>query len=183
MQQKRVLIGNAYYTLTALNTGRVLSLLDIIEEVDKGAGMDYRAVITLALMDSFKKVHYDLKDDFLKAHFKDEELIPLFNDLLELSGLKSKSNSEPNSEMIEWSEIYAHLSACTGWTPKQIDEETTLNDIIALNKYYEDHPPTHTMIAAYLGIKPKDKEVKTLEDFIGDFLSAGGKIDGVPTQQ
>jgi capsule polysaccharide modification protein KpsS len=180
MQHKRVLIDNYYYTLTALSTGRVLSLLDVIEDIQNGISMDYESVVVQIITESLKKVHYDLKDGFIKNHFKDEALINLFNDLLELSGLKPHGEDK-NDEPVEWSEIYAHLSACTGWTPKQIDEETTLNDIVALNKYYESHPPVHTMVAAYLGIKPKEKE-KSLQDFIGDFLSAGGKIDGVPTQ-
>lgn len=163
MKQKRVLVGNFYYTLTALSTGRILSLLDIIEEIQNGSGMDYTFLVIKTIHDSFKKEHNDLSDTFIKDNFTDDELVKLFNDLLKLSGLK-QTESE-NKEPARWDEVYAHISACTGWTPKQIDEDTTIDQIVALNKYYEDHPPIHILVAAYMGYKQNVK-TQTIEEFM-----------------
>ena len=163
MRQKRVVIGNYAYTLTALSTGRILSLLDIIEEIKNGEALDYKHIVISTVQDSFSKVHPDLKDGFVESI--DEELITkLFSDILELSGLEKKEGAD--GEKADWLEIYSHLIACTGWTPRMIDEQTTLYEIIALNEYYSKHPPMHILHAAYVGFEYKPPSVQSVDDFI-----------------
>jgi hypothetical protein len=45
---------------------------------------------------------------------------------------------------------------CTGWTFDQVGEQFDLPRLKAMQSYWEGNPPTHIMIARYLGIKPKE---------------------------
>jgi hypothetical protein len=171
MKQKRVLVGNFFYTLTALSTGRILSLLDVIAEIQNGSGMDYTFLAMKTIFESFKKEHHDLADNFIQENFNDEALVDIFNDLLALSGLTQSEGD--NKEPIKWDEIYAHISACTGWTPRQIDDDTTIDQIVALNKYYEAHPPIHILAAAYMGYKHKEPDSQSVDDFIANYNNKG----------
>jgi hypothetical protein len=40
-----------------------------------------------------------------------------------------------------------------------------------MNRYWDDHPPLHFMVAAYLGIKPKTASKGNAEDIVS-FLGA-----------
>lgn len=59
--------------------------------------------------------------------------------------------------MIDWGDLYAHVIACTGWTWCYIADHLDLPRLEALNKHWANSPPVHSMVAAYLGIKPKEK--------------------------
>ena len=59
--------------------------------------------------------------------------------------------------MTDWGEIYAHLVACTGWTWDYIAENVDLPRLESLNRYWDQFPPLHVMVASYLGLKPKPK--------------------------
>lgn len=61
------------------------------------------------------------------------------------------------------------MVACTGWTWDYVADEIDIDQIIALNKYYAENPPTHLMIKAYLGIGEK-KKAEDEQDF-GQFMS------------
>jgi len=68
--------------------------------------------------------------------------------------------------LTDWGELYAHVIAVTGWTWDYIAEHVDLPRLEALNRYWTQLPPLHLMVAAYLGIKPKEKEpiIKDLHD-------------------
>ena len=51
--------------------------------------------------------------------------------------------------------MYAHLATSLGWTWQYIRRHVNIPMVESLNKYWEGCPPTHIMVAAYLGIKPK----------------------------
>jgi len=165
MRQKRVIIGKFVYTLTALSTGRTLSILKDIEDIKNGAEIDYKFIVVSAIKDSFIKVHTDLKDGFVES-IEESLLVSLFNDVLELSGLEKSEKS--GGEPVDWLEVYSHLIACTGWTPRMIDEQTTLYEIVALNEYYAKHPPMHILHAAHVGFEYKPPKVQTIDDFIAN---------------
>jgi hypothetical protein len=78
--------------------------------------------------------------------------------------------------------------SATGWTYEQV-EALTLPRLNELTDYWEQVPPVNVsanqirmIIRSYFKIKDDPKtgeaeEVKTLEDFIGDFMAAGGGIN------
>lgn len=51
----------------------------------------------------------------------------------------------------------AHVCACTGWTWDYVLEHVDIPRLEALSNYWSDHPPLQWMVAAYFGIKPKNK--------------------------
>lgn len=60
--------------------------------------------------------------------------------------------------------------------------------VLAMNRYWEKHPPLHLMVAAYLGVTTQsgsetqdfkteaDNSASDLEHFMEMFSAAGGKI-------
>lgn len=77
--------------------------------------------------------------------------------------------------------------AATGWTWEYIDENMTLPRLAVMNKHWNVAPPVHISLARLNGAllekapeaeKADGGDNKGLQDFIGDFLSGGGKIDG-----
>ena len=63
-----------------------------------------------------------------------------------------------------------------------IDARLTLPRLAALREYWEDHPPLHLMVAAYLGIKSKrprkTKRNESLSALTAAFAAAGGTVSG-----
>lgn len=57
-----------------------------------------------------------------------------------------------------WGDIYAHLSACLGWTWDYIDNNMTMSRLEAYKKYWQKNPPTHQLVASYLGYEYQDKQ-------------------------
>lgn len=51
----------------------------------------------------------------------------------------------------------------------------TLPRLYALSDYWREHPPTHLLIAGFLGYKskPKENEEPELDDLISAFTDAG----------
>lgn len=49
----------------------------------------------------------------------------------------------------DWPLVYGHIATATGWTYHQIDQ-LTLWEANELFAYWQDYPPTHTLVAAYL---------------------------------
>jgi hypothetical protein len=43
-------------------------------------------------------------------------------------------------------------------------DELTVPRLMALNRYWANHPPVHIMIAAYLGVKPRETRKNTEHD-------------------
>jgi hypothetical protein len=58
---------------------------------------------------------------------------------------------------MNWSEIYAHVVASTGWTWDYVSEHVDLPRLNAMNEYWAQFPPVHIMVAGYMGYKPKEK--------------------------
>jgi hypothetical protein len=54
--------------------------------------------------------------------------------------------------------LYAHVIACTGWTWDYISEHVDLPRLESMNRYWEQFPPLHVMVAAYFGITPKKQQ-------------------------
>lgn len=74
--------------------------------------------------------------------------------------------------------------AYTGMTWDQVLDDLDLIRLKAINTYWADHPPTHILVANYLGIKPKtNNEPKTPvnDDNVHELVNAiGGMVTGRP---
>lgn len=62
----------------------------------------------------------------------------------------------------------------------------TLPQVEELLDYWQDHPPVHVLVAAYLGFEPpKTVEQQWAEgamspaDFLAHFQATGGRIEGM----
>ncbi len=77
--------------------------------------------------------------------------------------------------------MYGHIATATGWTLTQI-EQLTLWDVNDLFDYWQDHPPTHLLVGAYvLGGSRKGKpgqgsQHNNLNELKQMVASAGGGI-------
>jgi hypothetical protein len=70
--------------------------------------------------------------------------------------------------------IYSYLIASTGWTWDYIDANMTLPRLYALSHYWNDNPPLHILVAAFLNVKPKVKaEEQSIDQLFSDFAAAG----------
>lgn len=70
--------------------------------------------------------------------------------------------------------------ACTGMTWDQVLDDLDLVRLQAINQYWAEHPPTHILVAAYLGVKPSPKSdstdvdeesLKTLVENVGSMFN------------
>lgn len=43
----------------------------------------------------------------------------------------------------------------TGWTWDYIAEHVDVPRLLAINKYWDAHPPVHLLVAGYMGYEPK----------------------------
>lgn len=71
--------------------------------------------------------------------------------------------------------IYSHLAASFGWTWDYIDKEMTLPRLYEINRYFENHPPVHILLAAFMGVKQKPtmKKEEDLDAMIAELSQAG----------
>lgn len=89
---------------------------------------------------------------------KKGELDALINAIPTLCHLKPAPEKGGKLE-INWGEIYIHLSvSCPGWTYDYIDNNMTLSRLEECQDYFKKFPPTHQMVAAYLGYEPENKQ-------------------------
>ncbi len=56
----------------------------------------------------------------------------------------------------DWDAIIAYVCHMTGWTWDYVESTLTVPRLRALQKEWLRHPPLPLMVAAYLGIKPKE---------------------------
>ena len=66
---------------------------------------------------------------------------------------------------MDWDALYAHLITSLGWTWDYIDEHMTLPRLTVLSAYWQNHPPTHIALAAFLDIKPTPKTRPGMPEF------------------
>ena len=45
-----------------------------------------------------------------------------------------------------------------------------------MNRYWEDHPPTHILVAAFMGVKPKKKGKPDIDQMIAEFAGMGFEV-------
>lgn len=85
------------------------------------------------------------------------ELSALLQAVPDICGLKPapRQGVQPTDN---WGDVYAHLSACCGWTYDYIDNHMTLSRLNEYRAYWSKHPPTHQLVAAYLGYEYQDKQ-------------------------
>lgn len=51
---------------------------------------------------------------------------------------------------------------------------------MGMNRYWRKFPPAHICLKAGFGLEVKEPEpVNTFDDFVRDFIGAGGKIGGI----
>jgi hypothetical protein len=46
---------------------------------------------------------------------------------------------------------------CTGWTYSYVEEELDMPLLVMLAEEWEENPPVHMLLAAFMGYKPKSK--------------------------
>ena len=64
------------------------------------------------------------------------------------------------------------MATALGITPSAVREDMTLQDVIDLHDYWQDHPPVQWMVQAYLGIKPKEAQSLNV-DQLNAFATTG----------
>lgn len=73
----------------------------------------------------------------------------------------------------------------TGWTWEQVRQEMTLPRLRTMQRLWARHPPTHILVAGYLGYKPdaddpapaaKDETTQDLGELFQLFPAAGGIV-------
>lgn len=73
-------------------------------------------------------------------------------------------------EEICWGDLYGGIATATGWTWDTIDN-LSLPQVEELYAYWAKHPPTHILVAAYMGIKPKGETRRPTEQDLSEFIA------------
>ena len=82
----------------------------------------------------------------------------------------------------DWPFIYGHLATATGWTLTEIGE-LTLWDVSDLFGYWQENPPTHVLVAAYLGLgrsklsRNNSRGKDSFEELAQAVIAAGGSVN------
>lgn len=90
-------------------------------------------------------------------HLKNGELAALLQALPDLCGLKPVAANSKTGET-RWGDLYAYLSAYFGWSYDMIDHQMTLSRLEEYRDYMQKHPPTHELLAAFMGYEYQDKQ-------------------------
>ncbi|HET9183252.1 MAG TPA: hypothetical protein VFP59_14035 [Candidatus Angelobacter sp.] len=81
---------------------------------------------------------------------------------------------------MEWPFVYGHIATATGWTFAEIDR-LTLWEANDLFTYWQDYPPTHVLVAAYLGLsrsrsRKSSRASSDFEELAQAIIAAGGSV-------
>ena len=94
----------------------------------------------------------------IKIHkLSSDELTEFLKAVPDICGLTTSTSNSKASTKDHWGDIYAHLSMCLGWTYDYINEHMTLSRLAEYQGYWDNNPPTHQLVAAYMGFEAKDK--------------------------
>jgi hypothetical protein len=97
------------------------------------------------------------------------ELAELLRRLPDICGFETGSHGKGDSDGSEFGYLYAHLAASFGWTYDYIDRHMTLRRFRECEAYWEKHPPTHWLAAAYLGYEGPRQQ--TAQQFFASLLA------------
>jgi hypothetical protein len=89
-------------------------------------------------------------------HLKTGELSEFLEKIPDICGFKTSEKGK--GRPFNWGDIYAHLSSCCGWTYDYIDNNMTMSRLVEYQAYFAKHPPTHQLVAAYMGYEYQDKQ-------------------------
>lgn len=96
------------------------------------------------------------------------ELTAFLEAIPDLCGLeRAKPGAIDNTGDQAFGNIYAHLAAAFGWHYDYIDKQVTMSQLKDMSDYMKRNPPTHQLVAAYLGY-----EYQTPEDKLRRFFMA-----------
>lgn len=73
--------------------------------------------------------------------------------------------------------VFAHVCASTGWTWDYVEESLDFPRLSALSQYWQQHPPTHVLLAARYEYKPPSKKgagINTTDDIAALVQAFGG---------
>lgn len=122
-------------------------LADELPDADKMAAIDTMLASVFDGKLKLKHLGADELSDFLAA-------VPKICGVDASDG--KPSNGKPSGD--HWGDIYAHLSACLGWTWDYIDNNMTMSRLDDYKNYWLKNPPVHQLVAAYLGYEYQDKQ-------------------------
>ncbi len=90
------------------------------------------------------------------------------------SGKPSQGASDP----IDWRSLISRVASALGVTPLTVRQDMTLDDVLDLHDYWQDHPPVQWMVQAYLDIKPRSRDSTSLRDRLASMAGAqdGGTL-------
>lgn len=159
-------------TVSSLTLGELRQLDSLFTGTnDAPAGISSLFRYLPVIFSSLRKVHQDLSQEQLENGLTLEDFSALFGAVLEVSGLKKAAAGEPTP-----------VATATGWTFREIDA-LTLWDVSDLFDYWQECPPTHVLVAAYLiGDRKRPRGKGKLAAAIGDLTTAvqlaGGGMRG-----
>lgn len=74
-------------------------------------------------------------------------------------------------------DVYGRIATVTGWDLEQIGR-MTMRQLRELFEYWNDHPPTHELVGAYLGVGPsKAPKAASFADMKA-FMEQAGRARG-----
>ena len=83
--------------------------------------------------------------------------------------------SDGASHPVDWRNLVARTASALSITPAAVRDGMSLDDVLDLHDYWQDHPPVQWMVQAYLGIKPKPASQVPSDEEAAAFLRRAQK--------
>ena len=77
------------------------------------------------------------------------------------------------SEPIDWRSLICRTACALGITPGAVRDSMTLDDVLDLHDYWQDHPPVQWMVQSYLGIGQRKAAEEMSDDALSQFARTG----------
>ena len=87
-----------------------------------------------------------------------EELVDFLQKIPVACGLETTAKKQGSDKPIDWGYLYGHLCASMGWDYDYVDSHMTMSRLKELNSYWLAHPPTHLLVAAFMGYEAKEQD-------------------------
>jgi hypothetical protein len=91
------------------------------------------------------------------THITSQEAVDFLSAIPAACGLeKTTATTKEKDTGLDF--VYSHLAACFGFSYDYVDNNMTMSRLKTYQHYWESHPPTHLLVASFLGYEKKEQD-------------------------
>jgi len=155
---RRVTLGGKAYPVDEPPLGQVRRILKLYRQLAAVTGDDAAAAQErLRLVNAILAVFFG---SMKLGRVTGAELSAFLNAIPAICGLEPAQVGADTRDTDDFGTIYAHLAATFGWDYATIDSQVKLSQLRDMSDYMKRNPPTHQLVATYLGYEYQSPEEK-----------------------